>query len=85
MLGTEFSLFYLQQGLKLKLNKLLSTYLEMYKKTYPDINPCCLTQDPVVAVDLSEEIPGKLLPSASIKVILVSLAIYRRPIIPIIA
>ena len=58
MMGTESSYFFLQQGLKLQLNKQLSTYLEFYKKTYPGLNPCCLTQDPAKAVDVSEKVPG---------------------------
>ena len=72
MLGAEFSYFYLQQGLKLQLNKQLSSYLETYRKSDQGLNPCCLTQDPVKAVDYSEKVPGivNLLRSASVKVII---------------
>ena len=70
MLGAEFSYFYLQQGLKLELNQQLSTYLEVYRKTYPDLNPCCVTQDPEIAIDNSEKIPGIIsrVPLSSVKV-----------------
>ena len=70
MLGTEFSYFYLQQGLKLQLNQQLSTYLGVYRKSYPDLNPCCLTLDPNKAIDNSEKIPGifQHIPSATAKV-----------------
>jgi hypothetical protein len=48
MQGTEYSWYFLQQGLLLHLNKLLMTYLEINKKTYPNLNPTCLTQDPAL-------------------------------------
>ena len=72
MLGTDYSYFFLQQGLKLQLNKQLSSYLETYRKSDQGLNPCCLTQDPVKAVDYSEKVPGivNLLSSASDKVII---------------
>ena len=72
MLGTEFSFFYLQQGLKLQLNQQLASYLQTYNKSYPDLNPCCITLDPVQAIDMSEKIPGIFHPStfAMIKVML---------------
>jgi hypothetical protein len=57
MLGTEYSYYYLQEGLKLQLNMQLSTYLLTYKKTYPDFNPTCLTDVATAAVDLTENIP----------------------------
>jgi hypothetical protein len=57
-MGTEFSYFFLQNGLKLQLNKQLQNYLEMYKKSYPDLNSCCTTQDPMLALDMSEKIHG---------------------------
>ena len=49
MMGLEYTYFFLQQGLNLILNKMLITYLETYKKSYPDLNPTCLTMDPVTA------------------------------------
>ena len=49
MMGLEYTYFFLQQGLNLILNKMLITYLETYKKSYPDLNPAFLTMDPVIA------------------------------------
>jgi hypothetical protein len=49
MMGSEYTYFFLQQGLNLILNKMLMTYLETYKKSYPELNPACLTLDPVIA------------------------------------
>lgn len=56
MLGTECSYYYLQGGLKLQLNRQLSTYLATYQKSYPDLNPCCVTEDSAAAIDWSEMI-----------------------------
>jgi len=57
MLCSEYSYYYLQEGLKLELNKQLTNYLLTYQKNYPDLNPACLTDIATAAVDLTENIP----------------------------
>lgn len=63
MVSESPSWFYLQQDLKLTLNKWLLTYLTTYKKVYPKLSPDCLTLDPVLAK--SGQVPTSIEPSNS--------------------
>ena len=47
MLGDEYSYCFLQQGLRLQLNKQLVNYLTVYNKSYPDLNPSCTAVDTI--------------------------------------
>jgi hypothetical protein len=56
MMGSEYTYFFLQQGFNLILNNMLITYLETYKKSYPDLNPACLTMAPFLASSRFESV-----------------------------